>query len=73
MTGLHMRAVQLFIFIVLHEAPRLGLATDKSMNYNNPRFFKIGGVLSNDDSKSHFEKTIDVREQLYIENSKKSL
>jgi len=64
MTRLHAKSVLLFIFIILHNAPRLGLATAKLVNYNNPRFFKIGGVLSNDDSKEHFEKTIDVREQL---------
>lgn len=28
----------------------------------NPTFFNIGGVLSNNQSKAHFNNTIDVRE-----------
>ncbi|XP_018364418.1 PREDICTED: glutamate [NMDA] receptor subunit 1 [Trachymyrmex cornetzi] len=59
MTKLRMKTVLSLIFIILHNAPRLGLVLARTMNYNNPRFFKIGGVLSNVDSKEHFEKTID--------------
>ncbi|KYN41066.1 Glutamate [NMDA] receptor subunit 1 [Trachymyrmex septentrionalis] len=59
MAKLRMKTVLSLIFIILHNAPRLGLVLAKTMNYNNPRFFKIGGVLSNVDSKEHFEKTID--------------
>lgn len=60
MTRLHVRAALSFLLVVLHHAQRPGFA--RSTNYNNPKFFKIGGVLSNDESKAHFEKTIAVRE-----------
>ncbi|KYQ50814.1 Glutamate [NMDA] receptor subunit 1 [Trachymyrmex zeteki] len=59
MEKLRMKIVLSLIFIILHNAPRLGLVLVKAINYNNPRYFKIGGVLSNVDSKEHFEKTID--------------
>lgn len=59
MTKLRVKTVLSLIFIILHNAPRLGLVLARTMTYNNPRFFKIGGVLSNIDSKEHFEKTID--------------
>ncbi|KAG5324596.1 NMDA1 protein, partial [Acromyrmex heyeri] len=59
MAKLRMKTVLSLIFIILHNAPWLGLVLARAMNYNNPRFFKIGGVLSNVDSKEHFEKTID--------------
>jgi len=55
-----MKTVLSLIFIILHNASWLGLILVRA-NHNNPRFFKIGGVLSNVDSKEHFEKTIDVR------------
>ncbi|XP_014472992.1 PREDICTED: glutamate [NMDA] receptor subunit 1 isoform X3 [Dinoponera quadriceps] len=57
MARLHVRTV--FLFIVLHNVPRSGLVAGLPSNYDNPKFYKIGGVLSNDESKSHFEKTID--------------
>ncbi|XP_012055880.1 PREDICTED: glutamate [NMDA] receptor subunit 1 [Atta cephalotes] len=53
-----MKTVLSLIFIILHNASWLGLIFVRA-NHNNPRFFKIGGVLSNVDSKEHFEKTID--------------
>ncbi|KYM97879.1 Glutamate [NMDA] receptor subunit 1 [Cyphomyrmex costatus] len=59
MARLRMKIVLSLIFIILHTAPRLGLVLAKTLSYNNPRYFKIGGVLSNVDSKQHFEKTID--------------
>ncbi|XP_011700722.1 PREDICTED: glutamate [NMDA] receptor subunit 1 isoform X2 [Wasmannia auropunctata] len=59
MAKLRVKTVLSLIFIILHNAPRLGLVLARTMNYNNPRYFKIGGVLSNIDSKQHFEKTID--------------
>lgn len=61
MTRLRVKTILSLIFIILHNAPRLGLVLARTMNYNNPKYFKIGGVLSNVDSKQHFEKTIDVR------------
>lgn len=59
MKKLHVRTVLSLIFIILHNAPRLGLVIAKTMNYNNPSFFKIGGVFSNNESKAHFGKTVD--------------
>ncbi|KAL0125171.1 hypothetical protein PUN28_004363 [Cardiocondyla obscurior] len=59
MTNLRVKTILSLIFIILHNAPRLGLVLARTMTYNNPRYFKIGGVLSNVDSKEHFEKTID--------------
>ncbi|XP_032680549.1 glutamate [NMDA] receptor subunit 1 isoform X1 [Odontomachus brunneus] len=49
-----------FLFVVLHNVPHSGFVAVAGLsNYDNPKFYKIGGVLSNDESKSHFEKTID--------------
>ncbi|XP_071559616.1 NMDA receptor 1 [Temnothorax nylanderi] len=59
MKKLRVKTILSLIFIILHNAPRLGLVLARTMNHNNPRYFKIGGVLSNVDSKEHFEKTID--------------
>ncbi|XP_012528577.2 glutamate [NMDA] receptor subunit 1 [Monomorium pharaonis] len=59
MTRLRLKTVLSLIFIILHNAPRLGLVLARTMTYNNPRFFNIGGVLSNTNSKEHFQKTID--------------
>ncbi|XP_071645156.1 NMDA receptor 1 [Temnothorax longispinosus] len=59
MKKLRVKTILSLIFIILHNAPRLGLVLARTMTHNNPRFFKIGGVLSNVDSKEHFEKTID--------------
>jgi len=61
MARIRVKTVLSLIFIILHNAPRLGLVLARTMSHNNPRYFKIGGVLSNVDSKEHFEKTIDVR------------
>lgn len=67
MTRLHVRAALSLLFIFLHNVPRSGLVVvaGLSSNYDNPKFYKIGGVLSNDESKSHFEKTIAVREKKF--------
>ncbi|XP_011137653.1 glutamate [NMDA] receptor subunit 1 [Harpegnathos saltator] len=61
MTRLHVRTTLSFLFIVLHSIPRSGLVAVAGLatNYDNPKFYKIGGVLSNEESKSYFEKTID--------------
>lgn len=50
-----------FLLIVLHNIPRSGLGAVAGI-FENPKFYKIGGVLSNVESKAHFEKTIAVRE-----------
>ncbi|XP_076627931.1 glutamate ionotropic receptor NMDA type subunit 1 isoform X1 [Colletes latitarsis] len=44
------------LLIVLNDVAYNGLAARQA---NNPTLFKIGGVLSNDESKDHFRKTID--------------
>ncbi|XP_046474895.1 NMDA receptor 1 isoform X3 [Neodiprion pinetum] len=36
-----------------------GLAAGSSASYSNPTYFNIGGVLSNNQSKAHFNNTID--------------
>jgi hypothetical protein len=61
MGRLYVGAVLSFLIIILHDVPYSGFVVVKAINYNNPRLFKIGGVLSNNRSKAHFEKTIDVR------------
>jgi len=66
MGRLHVGAVLSFLIIVLHDVPYSGFVVVKAINYNNPRLFKIGGVLSNNRSKAHFEKTIDVRGTLLL-------
>ncbi|KAH0954642.1 hypothetical protein HN011_004176 [Eciton burchellii] len=59
MGRLYVGAVLSFLIIILHDVPYSGFVVVKAINYNNPRLFKIGGVLSNNRSKAHFEKTID--------------
>ncbi|XP_015598451.1 glutamate [NMDA] receptor subunit 1 isoform X2 [Cephus cinctus] len=35
------------------------IAADRSPSYENPKYFNIGGVLSNNQSEAHFNETID--------------
>ncbi|XP_020290283.1 glutamate [NMDA] receptor subunit 1 isoform X2 [Pseudomyrmex gracilis] len=55
--GLHVRTVLSLLFIFLHNAPRSRFVT-AYQNHINPSYFNIGGVLSNNKSKEHFQETI---------------
>lgn len=67
MTRLYLSVALSFLFIVLYNVPRSGLVIVAGIsNYDNPKFYKIGGVLSNEESKSYFEKTIAVRGKISI-------
>ncbi|XP_054008574.1 glutamate [NMDA] receptor subunit 1 isoform X2 [Hylaeus anthracinus] len=49
-------ALLFLLLIVANDEVYNGLAAHQA---NNPTLFKIGGVLSNEESKTHFRKTID--------------
>lgn len=50
--------VALFIsLIVLNDEVHNGLVASQ---FNNPTFFMIGGVFSNNDSKEYFKRTLNV-------------
>ncbi|XP_076160920.1 glutamate ionotropic receptor NMDA type subunit 1 isoform X2 [Ptiloglossa arizonensis] len=49
-------ALLFLLLIVLNDEVYNGLAARQA---NNPNLFKIGGVLSNEESKAHFRETID--------------
>ncbi|KZC11904.1 PREDICTED: glutamate [NMDA] receptor subunit 1 [Dufourea novaeangliae] len=52
----HEVALLLVLLIVLNDVIYNGLAVRQA---NNPTLFKIGGVLSNEESKTYFRETID--------------
>ncbi|XP_012278038.1 glutamate [NMDA] receptor subunit 1 [Orussus abietinus] len=58
MEGLNRKSILIYSLLLLQEGVRPAIAA-RTPGHNNPRTFKIGGVLSNNQSEAYFNDTID--------------
>lgn len=62
----NMALTNILLCLIIIVQIELAIMQNPAINDNNPKFFNIGGVLSNNGSEDHFRDTIAVRVFYFI-------